>query len=178
MKNITKNVLVELEKAREPIPYEGELSNHPFAQIISSYLSEAHGITGQESGRKAPGEEIWAFKAESLSVFYRLYRDSHGEVFYHLECAFGLIPIACEDHIAVELIKRQQNHFFPFLFSINSESLAIIVCRSFTSGTTLSHFLLRLDTIVSFAAQVQEELLKPGFGLLPLPKRCFRKLAS
>lgn len=178
MKDITRNVLVELEKAREPIPFKGDLSSHPFAQIISAYLREGHGITGQEAGRKAPGEEIWAYKVNLLSVFYRLYRDSHGEVFYHLECAFGQVPSTCEDHIAVELLKRQQNHFFPFLYSINSESLAIVVCRSFCAGTTESHFLLRLDTIASIAAQVREELMKPEFGLLPLPKKCFRKLAS
>lgn len=171
--------LLTVEEAAKPVPYIGSLVSHPFAEIVKDYLGSRN-IDANQIIRQAKNEVVWSFCINGVSVAYRLYKDTHHEVFLHMECAFGFVAKGCEDMLATTLIQEHYHHHYPFWHALNEDRLAVVLFRSYVGGITESHFLLRLDTIIKLGMHCREVYLSAGLGLQPLPKSWFviKKVAS
>lgn len=166
--------LLTVEEAKRPVPYIGQLVSHPFSEIIKGYLSSID-IDADQIVRENQNEIVWSFCTQGVSIAYRLYKDLNKEVFLHLECAWSFIPEGQEDLIATTLLQEHYHHHFPFWLALNSDNLVVALFRSYASGITESHFLLRLDTIIKLGVHCREVFLEAKLGLQPLPKSWFDK---
>ena len=165
---------LSIADAKKVNPFQGEPKEHPFAAIVEDFL-RSMGIVPEDVRRGVPGETVWSFLTGSgLSIAFRLYKTPPGEVFFHLECAFGRVPEGGEDLISEALLRQQYSHYFPLWFSLGENNLAVLLCRSFCDGITPEHFLLRLDSMLIYGAQMKEHFGKSEYGLQPLPRNWFK----
>ncbi|MGE4233195.1 MAG: hypothetical protein AB7F43_07695 [Bacteriovoracia bacterium] len=143
------------------------VTQHSFTQRIEEFLRYWK-IPVADHKKIEEDSVLYQFIAKpGFSVLFQIYKDERHEVFFRLEVGLASIQPQLINEIAKYLLQKNYEHHFPFWFSITTDNVLILECRSYCDGFTENGFTLRLNTIVDFSSSTFHEL-KERFGILPL----------
>ena len=155
------------DEAAKSIPYLGDLLQHPLIPIVEDFMAECEIPSLEYRTVEVDSIQYLFIVKPGFSQYIQVYRVPGGEVYVRLEIGICNLPKGQEDKVCDFLLKRNYELFCPFRYSLAEQDQVVVQYRCYNLGQTESGFVLRLNSIVSFAFRLYEEL-QAKFGATPL----------
>ncbi|MGK5087001.1 hypothetical protein WDW86_05540 [Bdellovibrionota bacterium FG-2] len=137
--------------------------DHQFVESVVEFI-ESLEIVGNVFETENEGEIVWQFPTpDEIGVCIQFHRDEVGEIFFRLETVLAKIDSFTEFRVLRYLAGLNLKLRFPFRVGAD-DTHVFVQCRSYCDGFTKEHFKLRLQSLLPFSREVQEELQR-NFGL-------------
>ena len=156
----------EMQKPKAPIQLKHWRApgDHPYADLTRTWLKEGN-VDPAGAEKESDDHIYWNTSAgDGMSIVVAIYKDKNEEMFFKIEAAISQMNKKVEAQVTKWLAQTNANLYFPFRLALMENDGIIVQCRSYCDGFTPEHFKLRLETLIPFATNIQNEL-KMKFGL-------------
>jgi hypothetical protein len=141
-------------------------ADHPFTEMIREFLRSI-GLKPEALESEADDGIIsWQFETESrMAVRIGIWRDDDGELFLLLDARTSRMDPYMEHLVLRTLANHNGTLHLPFRLGV-IQDFVTVQFQVYCDGITAEHLKVRLESLLPFAAEVQDMLYR-DFGLRP-----------